>query len=135
MSAPTPRNKPRKKHSHKAPVDARVAAVLATKPTVLDEKFTIAEDQLLYDSKSGKVLALNLDPTLDALEAALGIDQATMSSEDLGRTLVLLRGLVGDDAKLLRTSEIMPVFERWAYELAIAMGGVTLPESDGSETS
>jgi len=121
---------------HLAPKDDRIEAVMETKPTALDDQFTVEDgDILAFTSKRGPVLRLSLDPEVGALDEMMRLDQTSLaSSDDIHSLIELMVGLAGDDARRISVKELQPVFERYAWELAIAMSGVTLPESGGSGT-
>jgi len=126
--------KPRKAAT--PPMDNRLKAVLGTKPAALDDQFARDGEELLFRSKSGAVLRLSLDPEIGLLDEALDLDTSDMDSADLKRLLDLLFRLAGEDARHLRTrTEMVPVFDRWCWELSVAMNGVSFPESEGSATA
>ncbi len=117
------------------PADARLASVLSTRPTALADRFKRDGDWLIFTSRRGVNLRLDLDPEIGVLYKAMDLDMAHMDADDLKAILGLVVGLAGEDAKHLSFKEVLPVFERWSWEMAVTMLGVDLPESEDSETA
>ena len=103
--------KPRAKKPPTPPVQATPAP---------DPRFEIVDDgdTLLYHSKRKGDLALPLDIELGVLSDVIELGE---DIDDPRKVIALLKSLIGDDALKLGTRELLPVFDRWSHELAIAM--------------
>ena len=124
---------PKSKKTESTPEDDRLSAILETKPTALADQFSIEDGELIFTSKRGAVIRLEMDPEMGVVEEIASKDLTGV--DNLSDGMALMRLFAGDAVNRLRVSEFTPVMSRWQWELAMAFGGVTLPESGGSSTA
>lgn len=118
------------------PQDHQPAAtpdLLATRPTALADRFEVIDDgdTLRFHGPRGDI-DLSLDVPIGFLPRLMTLDASDLG--DIDGVVSLLSEVLGDDVAKVGIRSLIPVFERWTWELGAAMNGVSLGESVGSST-